>query len=292
MKVSTTTSRIAKRFDDFTSIKVIADAGFDAVDYSMFCMNEEENCILNTDGYKEHILKVKEYAESLGLHFNQAHAPFPTIKEDDEEYNKENLPKVKRAIEIAGLLGIENIVIHPVVFKENQKEKNIELYMSLMEDAKKAGVKIALENMFGKTNPETNKKMPNVCSLGEEFAEYYDTLPKEYFSCCVDIGHCGLVGSTAGEMIRVLGDRVACLHTHDNNEYDDLHYPPFMFDLNWDDIAKALAEVDYNGYITLESDCVYDQMPLDIVPYMAKYMCEAAKKLGRMVEEYKKELGK
>ena len=35
MKVSTTTSRIAKRFDDFTSIKVIADAGFDAIDYSM-----------------------------------------------------------------------------------------------------------------------------------------------------------------------------------------------------------------------------------------------------------------
>ena len=56
--------------------------------------------------------------------------------------------------------------------------------------------------------------------------------------------------------------------------------------------AKALAEIDYNGYITLESDCVYDQMPLDIVPYMAKYMCEAAKKLGRMVEDYKKELKK
>jgi sugar phosphate isomerase/epimerase len=146
--------------------------------------------------------------------------------------------------------------------------------------------------MFGKTNPETNKKMPNVCSLGEEFAEYYDALPKEHFSCCVDIGHCGLVGSTAGEMIRTLGDRVACLHTHDNNEYDDLHYPPFMFDLNWDDIAKALAEIDYKGYITLESDCVYDQMPLDIVPYMAKYMCESAKKIGRMVEDYKKELKK
>jgi hypothetical protein len=33
-------------------------------------------------------------------------------------------------------------------------------------------------------------------------------------------------------------------------------------------------------------------MPLDIVPFMAKYMCEAAKKLGRMVEDYKKELKK
>lgn len=292
MKVSTTTSRIADRFDVFTALKIISDAGFDAVDFSMFCMNNGKPCILNTDEYKEHIMKVKEYAESLGLHFNQAHAPFPTVKEDDEEYNKENLPKVKRAIEIAGMLGIENIVVHPVVFKENQKEKNIALYSELAEVAKKANVKIALENMFGKTNPETGKKFTNVCSLGEEFADYYDSLPKEHFSCCVDIGHCGLVDSTAGEMIRALGNRVACLHTHDNNEFDDLHYPPFMFDLNWDDIARALAEIDYNGYITLESDCVYDQMPLDIVPYMAKYMCEAAKKLGRMVEEYKKELKK
>ena len=150
VKVSTTTSRIADRFDVFTSLKIIADAGFDAADFSMFCMTEQKNCILNTDGYKEHVLKVKEYAESLGLHFNQAHAPFPPLKDGDEEYNKEVFPKVKRAIEIAGMLGIENIVVHPVVFKENQKEKNIEMYMSLLEDAKKANVKIALENMFGK----------------------------------------------------------------------------------------------------------------------------------------------
>ena len=56
MKVSTTTSRIAKRFDDFTSIKVIADAGFDAVDYSMFCMNEEENCISKQEEKKKTIM--------------------------------------------------------------------------------------------------------------------------------------------------------------------------------------------------------------------------------------------
>ena len=265
----------------------MADAGFDAVDYSMFCMTEDKNSILNTDDYKEHVLKVKEYAKSLGLHFNQAHAPFPTMKDGDDEYNKMIMPKIRRAIEIAGILEIENIVIHPVVFKENQKEKNIEMYMSLLEDAKKAGVKIALENMFGKTNPETNKKLPNVCSLGEEFCEYYDALPKEYFSCCVDIGHCGLVDSTAGEVIRILGDRVKCLHVHDNDNYCDWHYPPFVFDLDWEDIAKALADIDYNGYITLESDGIYDQIPLDIVPFMARYMAEAAKKLGRMVEEYK-----
>ena len=58
MKVSTTTSRIADRFDVFTSLKIIAEAGFDAADFSMFCMNNGKYCILNTDDYKENILKV------------------------------------------------------------------------------------------------------------------------------------------------------------------------------------------------------------------------------------------
>lgn len=292
MKVSTSTDIIATRTDDFTAIKILAEAGFNALDYSMFDMRDNDNHILNSDGYKEHILKVKEYAKSLGLTFCQAHAPFPTLKDGDEEYNRMITPKIKRAIEIAGLLEIENIVIHPVVFAENQKEKNIEMYMGFVEDAKKANVRIALENMFGKTNPETNKKLPNVCSFGEEFADYYDALPKEHFSCCVDVGHCGLVDTTAGKMIRTLGERVACLHIHDNDGYEDWHYPPFVFDIDWKDTAKALAEINYNGYINLESDGILNDIPMDIISFMTKYMCEAAKKLGRMVEDYKKELKK
>ena len=63
-------------------------------------MNEDENCILNTPAYKEHVLKVKEYAKELGLHFNQAHAPFPTLRDGDEEYNNKVFPRVKRAIEM------------------------------------------------------------------------------------------------------------------------------------------------------------------------------------------------
>lgn len=292
MKVSTSTEVIAEKYDDFTAIKIIAEAGYDAIDYSMFIMKDNDNHILNSDNYKEHILKVKEYANSLGLTFCQAHAPFPTMIDGDEDYNQKMLPKVKRAIEIAGLLEIQNIVVHPVVFSENQKEKNVAMYLDLMETAKKYNVKIALENMFGKTNPETNKKYPNVCSVGEDFRDYYDALPKEHFTCCVDIGHCGLVDTTAGAVIRALGDGVGCLHVHDNDGFSDWHYPPFVFDINFDEVAKALAEVGYNGYINLESDGILNDIPLDIVPSMQKYMCEAAKKVGRMVEDYKKELSK
>lgn len=289
MKVANLTEVIGELHGDFEAIRIVAEAGFDALDYSMFIMSRDD-CILNGPDYKEYILKVKKYADELGIPFCQAHAPFPTMRDGDEEYNKKMLPRVKRAIEIAGMLGVENIVVHPVFFKENKMEKNIEMYMGLLEDAKKAGVKIALENMFGKKNPETGKQTPNVCSLGDEFAQFYDALPREYFTCCVDIGHCGLVGSSASEVITILGDRVGCLHVHDNDGYDDWHFPPFLLDINWDDTARALAAVNYNGYITLESDSILKDIPKELYPAMEEYMCKAARYLGDMVDKYRKEL--
>ncbi len=287
MKLSSQTEYISARCDDFTAVKMICEAGFDAIDYSMFAMQDDDN-ILNTPAYKEHVLELKKLAESYGKHFNQAHAPFPTMRENDEKYNEIIRPKIKRAIEIAGLLEVENIVVHPVFFHENKKEKNIELYLSLLEDAKAAGVKIALENMFGKKNPETGRQTPNVCSLGEEFADFYDALPSEYFSCCVDIGHCALVGDTPENILRIMGDRVACLHVHDNDTYDDWHFPPFTLDLNWTEIAKALADINYQGYITLEADNILADIPTDLYPAMLNYMYQAAKKVGDMVDGFRK----
>jgi sugar phosphate isomerase/epimerase len=287
MKLSSQTEYISARCDDFTAVKMICEAGFDAIDYSMFAMQDDDN-ILNTPAYKEHVLELKKLAESYGKHFNQAHAPFPTIRVGDDKYNETILPKIKRAIEIAGLLEVENIVVHPVFFEENKKEKNIEMYLSLLEDAKAAGVKIALENMFGKKNPETGRQTPNVCSLGEEFADFYDALPSEYFSCCVDIGHCALVGETPENILRIMGDRVACLHVHDNDTYDDWHFPPFTLDLNWTEIAKALADINYQGYITLEADNILADIPTDLYPAMLNYMYQAAKKVGDMVDGFRK----
>ena len=287
MKISSQTEYISARCDDFTAVKMICEAGFDAIDYSMFAMQDDNN-ILNTPAYKDHVLELKKLAESYGKRFNQAHAPFPTIRVGDDEYNKVIREKIKRAIEIAGILEVDNIVVHPVFFEEAKKEKNMEMYLSFLEDAKAAGVKIALENMFGKKDPETGRQTPNVCSLGEEFADYYDSLPSEYFSCCVDLGHCALVGDTPENILRVMGDRVACLHVHDNDTYDDWHFPPFTLDLNWTEIAKALADIKYQGYITLEADNILADIPTDLYPAMLNYMYQAAKKVGDMVDSYRK----
>ena len=288
MKIASQTEYVSARLNDYEAVRMVCEAGFDAIDFSMFHMKHDD-CPLNSDNYVEIVKELKAIADSYGKPFCQAHAPFPTMRDGDEEYNKNMMPKVKRSIEIAGMLGVENIVVHPVFFKENKFEKNMAMYNELLPVAKKAGVKIALENMFGKKDPETRKQTPNVCSLAPEFAEFYDALPKEYFTCCVDIGHCALVGSTPEEVIRGLGgDRVGCLHVHDNDTFDDWHFPPFTLDLNWTEIAKALADIDYKGYITLESDNILADIPTELYPSMLRYMHDAARLVAKMVEDYKK----
>ena len=287
MKIATQTEYIQARLNECEAVKMICEAGFDAIDFSMFHMKHDD-CPLNTDAYVDIVKEMKAVADSFGKPFCQAHAPFPTMRDGDEEYNKNMMPKVKRAIEIAGMLGVENIVVHPVFFAENKFDKNMAMYNELLPVAKKAGVKIALENMFGKKDPATNKQTPNVCSLAPEFAEYYDALPKEHFTCCVDIGHCALVGSTPEEVLRGLGgDRVGCLHVHDNDTFDDWHFPPFTLDLDWKEIAKALADIDYKGYITLESDAILNDIPTELYPSMLRYMHDAARLVAKMVEDYK-----
>ena len=123
MKLSSQTEYVSARCDDFTAVKMVCEAGFDAVDYSMFAMQDADN-ILNTPSYKSHVLELKKLAESYGKHFNQAHAPFPTIRLGEDEYNRVIRDKIKRSIEIAGILEVENIVVHPVFFPENKKEKS------------------------------------------------------------------------------------------------------------------------------------------------------------------------
>ena len=287
MKIASQTEYVSARLNDYEAVRMVCEAGFDAIDFSMFHMKHDD-CPLNSDSYKEIVKELKAIADSYGKPFCQAHAPFPTMRDGDEEYNKNMLPKVKRSIEIAGMLGVENIVVHPVFFGENKFEKNMEMYMGLLDDAKNAGVKIALENMFGKKNPETNKQTPNVCSLAPEFAEFYDALPREYFTCCVDIGHCALVGSTPEEMLRGLGDRVGCLHVHDNDTFDDWHFPPFTLDLNWTEIAKALADIDYKGDLTFEADSFMNNKPDVLLPECSKLMAKTGKYLVSKFENYKK----
>ncbi len=271
---------------------MICEAGFDALDYSMFCMQADDN-ILNQPVYLEHVIEVKKIVESYGKYFNQAHAPFPSFKVGEDKYNTVILEKIKRSIEIAGTLGAKNIVIHPTYYGKDSKrnlELNAEFYNNLIPLCKEYNIKIACENMFGRDR-RRHCIIPNICSVGEEFKAMMDMLDPRYFTACVDIGHAGLVGTTAPEMLRTLGhDNVGCLHVHDNDYLEDRHCPPYFFDLDWEEITQALAEIDYKGDLTFESDDFLVNFPEEVFPAAYKLLHDIGRSLIKKIESKKEKI--
>lgn len=287
MKLVTQTEGLSSRFGDKAAVEYLCKAGFDGIDMSMFEMKNNPNCIFNSKDYKKYALLLKKTAQNYGVTFEQSHAPFPSAKEKDDEYNDFILEKLKRSIEIAGLLEAKIIVVHPVFFHKHKFEKNMELYHTLEPYAADYGVKIALENMWGRNKKK--KIIPNVCSLSGEFNEYVDALDSKHFTACLDLGHCGLVGSDAATMIREMGsERLGCLHIHDNDFISDSHTLPYLSDMNWNEILKALGETGYKGNFTFEADNFLKKFPAELLPSALNMLHDTGRFMMKEIERYGK----
>lgn len=276
MELSTQTDVGVSRFGEEKTIRWICEAGFDAIDYSMFDITSED-AILNRKDYESHALHLRKLTESYGCRFNQTHAPFPSHIPGDDEYNGKIKDYIIKAIEVAGILGAEDIVVHPSRFKNNDKQIILDFYRSLESYAKQYGVKIALENMFGR-DARRGCIVENVCSNPTQLSEFADELGKDNFTVCLDIGHCGLVGQDPAEFIIKLGhDRLKALHVHDNNFKEDLHVWPYTSLQDWDSITSALKEIKYSGVFTYEADKSLLYFPEELMPYAYSFM----EKIGR-----------
>lgn len=286
MKLVTQTDVTAERFGDEKAVRMICESGFDGIDYSMFVMNDSDvDSVLNTDGYLAHVKNLRAIAESYGKTFEQSHAPFPSYKAGNDEYNKAIAPMLRRAIEITGVLGAKVCVIHPVALGESQREFNLDLYNGLLETAKEYGVKIALENMWGRKD---GKIVPNICSVPDDFNSYVDALDPEYFTACLDLGHCGLVGEDTADMIRSMGGkRITALHIHDNNGIADEHTIPYLRSMDFDSILKALADINYSGNFTYEADYFLKRFPSELFPTLLKFMHDIGRYMISEIERYK-----
>lgn len=246
-------------------VQKLAEIGFDAYDFTLFDMTEQQNDPMTRPDYKETCFKLRKAAEKAGIVCNQTHAPFPSYKAGDENYNGTIQWHLIRALEVTSLLGGEICVIHPVNLwsAEDNAEK---LFRPLEPYAKKFGVKIALENMWTYSN-EQGKALPCACSTAEDFLRHLNLLDPEHFVACLDIGHAEMLGDcvSAPELIRALGKRLKCLHVHDNDKVHDLHSFPYVGNIDWDPIYTALRETGYDGDFTFEAILGYFRLPPELL---------------------------
>ena len=146
MKISTEINSLARLLGEEKAVAQIANAGFDAWDFSMFKMVNKDklNKVLLENshplGGKDYLTfarKLKQIGLDNGIHCNQSHAPFPSDFPGMEDY-------LFRAIECTAEAGGEICVIHPC--NKLGAAENAEMYRKRLPFARGGGVKIAKEN--------------------------------------------------------------------------------------------------------------------------------------------------
>ena len=291
MLLVTTTEVPARKFGIEKSIEMIAEAGFDGIDYSAFDMKNDTDP-LNQPEYIDYAKRISAKAKERGIKFVQAHAPFPSSFESCDDTAKMK-QKIIRSMEACAVMGVEIIVVHPVQHLnyttnvEKLFDMNMEFYNELVVYAEKFGIKVATENMF-QYDEQRRVMKDSTCASPQEFCKYIDTVASPYLTGCLDIGHCGLCGREPQDVLRYMGaERVGCLHIHDNDYMNDHHTLPCTRNLNWDEICKAMAETGYKGNFTYEADSFLLNYDGEFIPTALKFMHDTGRYLIKKIESYK-----
>lgn len=281
MRLVTTTEKLAEAFGDEECVRILAEAGFDAIDWGFFQMSAGKG-IWCTDRWREHALELKELGSHHGIGFAQAHAPFPSST-GEREADALILERIRRSMEAASLMGIKNIVVHPVQhlpYAQNRKQlwlENLDFYRSLIPWCEKFGIRVCAENMWQYDNKRRHI-IDSVCSQPEEFCGLLDALDSPWITGCLDLGHCALVGVEPEDFIRAMGRRrLKALHVHDVDYLNDCHTLPFLKNLNWENITEALGEIGYEGDFTFEADSFYNGFPTALM----RDACRLMERTGR-----------
>ena len=70
MILSTQTDALSMRYGDIKAIEMLAKAGFDALDYSMFPLRTEQDHPVLSPNHEKYALELKKVASDNGVFFN------------------------------------------------------------------------------------------------------------------------------------------------------------------------------------------------------------------------------
>lgn len=252
------------RRDQKENIKMLAKAGFEAIDFGLGALKKGSG-IATCDDYKDKAVQMREFCEGVGISVNQAHAPFYEASPMPEGF-AETLPKV---VETSAILGADCVVVHADTWYEGpgaefdfDRALNAiyEVYAPAVEVAERVGVKIAMETLFC-----WNPKWHRFCSRREELDTIVSKFNTDAVGICLDTGHWNVsyCGDGMFDEIKHLKNKIIATHIHDNKAKTDDHMLPYTGVTNWDRFCSTMKQIGYEGDVTLE--LVYGAFPDELV---------------------------
>ncbi len=276
------------------AFRYIKACGFDTLDYNIDHTIPVQNIVDGTltDFYDaelpellERYRSVKEAKDRHGIHFGQAHAPFPLHVEGREDVNDYLIMAIGKICAILQYLDCPALVVHPCCCadKEREKEVNLAMYRRMIPFGKQYGVKLCLENLF---RTENGRAVASACSEAAEAVWYIDTLNaeagEEIFGFCFDVGHAKITGRNIRQELRTLGHRLTILHIHENDGLWDRHLIPYTQDgggagasrEDWEGMIQGLRDIQYQGTLNFETFAANDRFPKELLPAAIRFTAE------------------
>ena len=235
---------------------------------------------LELKGDIERVAALKNEAVKLGLDYEFLHGPFDNI---NDMWTSEEEPQIFRnfitTIDAAGESGIKAVVAHvsSSFYPPQINALGLSRFDAWVEHAEKRGVILAFENL---------RRLGNFAYLMDRYED------NEFVKYCYDCGHEHCYTVTA-PFTRLYGDRLHCVHLHDNfgqnksvKNGGDSHLLPFDGNIDFDEVMKGLANAGYQGTLMLENfSCVYPNLTPD--EFLAAAY-ERGQRLLKLIQKYEK----
>lgn len=266
MKISVSQSSIWKKYlSEREFYRHIRACGFECIDYDFYdYLGDDSSVYLGEKGLDE-ARSMRDYLDSLGIKPLQAHAPKGEPAIDTEGISRRTL----RAIECGGIMGVKHMVYHPGglpgMSRREYLDFNVKYVQKLLPALEKTGINLLLENVGRWDEPFYDR-------TADEMLELINAVNHPLYHACLDTGHLSLQDANQYETIIALGDHLLALHVQDNYGSlpvpslnkpwrQDLHLPPLMGCVNFDEVLTALKQIGFKGTFNLEPEAprAYDK---------------------------------
>ena len=242
-------------------IKRLEDSKFAYANLNFFEIQE----LLDKNDYKDIFGDLIEFLKDSSITFNIAHAPIHYPFFFNTYYKRDDIDTLKnrilKSLDISKEIGIKRIVIHVGTYLDKDYnydinksiEHNIKYLEPFVKKAIENNILIAIENgtQMEKDDPLFKNTAPYIDEL-IRIVEYYNKkYDKEVLGVCFDFGHANVGNLDMYNEIVKIGNKLIVTHIHDNYGTDS-HNQPFDGTVNWDDVRKALTDINYNGELTSE----------------------------------------
>lgn len=242
-------------------IKRLEDSKFNYANLNFFEIQE----LLDKDNYEEIFSDLTKFLNASSIKFNIAHAPIHYPFFFNTYYKRDDIDvlnaRILKALDVSKEVGVQRIVIHVGTYLdenynydvEKSIEHNIKYLEPFVEKATRNNILIAIENgtQMEKDDPSFKNTAPYIDELIRIVEYYNNKYGKEVLGICFDFGHANVGKLDIYNEILKIGKKLIVTHIHDNYGTDS-HNQPFDGTVNWDDVRKALTDIDYNGELTSE----------------------------------------